>query len=229
MSKKSTANSVFFILHKSSPLSAHKHTHTHVCMYLFSPLDFYAFQTFPLFEVFIVTFLFYYHWNSSVLPTVHLLSVQMARCVWAYQCVCVFVCVHRRRLHWVPCEPLDGHKHKDTLINSLNVCGGEPRPRVVMHPCGRDGEESHRLWRARGRAVPGSSGVELVQTVLRPIVMQDNPKSGKWQQHQVVLSTNRRRRWTESRNRACWASPGGLRMSEQHQLTQEDIRPMCGG
>ena len=147
-------------------------------------------------------------------------SLQICVCV----CVCVCLSVHKHRPHWLPRGPLDGHKHKDTLINSLNVCEGERRPRVAAHPCVHDGEESHCLWRARGRAHPGSAGVEPVQTVLWPIVLQDNPKSGNQQQHQVVLSTQRRRRWTGNRKRACWASPGGPTMAEQHQLTQEDVR-----
>lgn len=134
-------------------------------------------------------------------------------------CVCMFRCVHEYGLHWFPCEPLDGHKHKDTLINSLNVCEGEHHPKVAMHPCVHDGENGHCLWRARGITVPGSSWEEKVQMVLWPIVMQDNPKSGYQQQYQVVLSTHRRRRWTRNKNRACWASPRGLRMSEQHSNT----------
>lgn len=125
----------------------------------------------------------------------------------------MFKCVHKRRLHWFPCEPLDGHTQKDTLINSLNVCEG------AMHPCKHDGENGHCLWRARGIVGPGRSWVKKFQMVLWPIVMQDNPKSGNQQQYQVVLSTHRRRRWTGNKNRACWASPRGLRMSEQHSNT----------
>lgn len=43
----------------------------------------------------------------------------------------------------------------------------------------------------------------------------------------MVLSTlGRGGRWTKKRNRACWARPGRLRLSEQDQLTKEDM--MCG-
>lgn len=34
------------------------------------------------------------------------------------------VCVHENIPHRLSCGPLDGHKHKDTLNNSLNVRGG---------------------------------------------------------------------------------------------------------
>lgn len=201
---------------------AHKNKQTHIYMIYFQPPSNW------IRAVFCQTFLCWDLPSLKLIFFTHFLRVKCANSMlYMSVLVSVCLCVDKCRLHWLPCGPLDGHKHKDMLINSLNVCEGEHPPRVAMHPCVHDREESRCLWRARGRAVPGTLGRELVQTVLWPIVMQDNPKSGNQRQHQVVPSTlGRGGRWTKKRDRACWARPGRLRLTEQDQLTKEDM--MCG-
>lgn len=79
--------------------------------------------------------------------------------------VCVFVCVDKHRPHWLPRGPLDGHKHKDTLITSLNVCEGEASSQSGhASMCTRWGRELLSLkgkrqsgpWQLRSVAVPNS-------------------------------------------------------------------------
>lgn len=71
--------------------------------------------------------------------------------------LCARACVDNRRSR-LPRELLDGHKHKDTLINSLNVCKGEHPPSAPMHSREHGTQESCDLSRARGRVLPGSPG-----------------------------------------------------------------------
>lgn len=121
------------------------------------------------------------------------------------------VCVHENIPHRLSCGPLDGHKHKDTLNNSLNVRGGgawSQRGRASMcvqwggEPLGGRGAERPLAARRERRS----------KRSFWPIVRGDNPKSGNQQQRRVVLSKHRGRRWSEDRSRASWLR----RMPEKH-------------
>lgn len=160
--------------HNQQSVILHTNRQTHIYMIYFPPSNWIR-------AVFCQTFLCWELPSLKLICFTHFLLVKCANSMLYMSVlvsVCVCLCVDKRRPHWLPCVPLDGHKHKDMLINSLNVREGEHPPSVAMHPCVHDGEESCCLWRARGRALPGTLGRELVQTVLWPIVMQDNPKSG---------------------------------------------------
>lgn len=81
-----------FILHKGSPLCAHKHRHTYLHVLIQSSSHW--IRRLLLSEFFIVSFPhFYCHWNSFVLPTVLLLSVQIELYMRFPMCVCICACV----------------------------------------------------------------------------------------------------------------------------------------